>query len=80
MRVSEAIEGLLDARGSTKRWLAGKLGLTPSALSRYLDGSRPAPVDFYRRVADVLQVPEALLCARAGNDRELNPPTAGAAA
>jgi transcriptional regulator with XRE-family HTH domain len=64
MRASETVDGLLEARGSTKKWLAAKLGLTPSALSRYLYGSRPAPPDLYQRVADVLQVPEALFDER----------------
>ena len=61
MRASEAVDGLLEARGSTKRWLATKLGLTPSTLTRYLDGSRRAPADLYARIADVLQVPEDML-------------------
>jgi len=80
MRASEAVEALLEARGSTKRWLAAKLGLTPSALSRYLDGSRPTPPDFYLRVADVLQVPESLFSKQESEPGGVRPPTEGAAA
>lgn len=54
---SHPVDALLDARGSTKRWLAKKLGMKESTLSRYLLGNRPAPIDLYERIADVLHVP-----------------------
>jgi transcriptional regulator with XRE-family HTH domain len=53
----DPVDALLTARGSSKRWLAGKLGMKESTLSRYLSGSRPAPPDLYERIADVLHVP-----------------------
>jgi transcriptional regulator with XRE-family HTH domain len=61
------VDALLDARGSSKRWLASKLGMKESTLSRYLSGSRPAPPDLYQRIADVLHVPVAFVTPREPN-------------
>lgn len=51
------VVALLEARGTRRQWLAQKLGMKESTLSRYLGGSRPAPPDLYERIADVLHVP-----------------------
>jgi transcriptional regulator with XRE-family HTH domain len=77
MKASETVDALLEARGSTKKWLAGKIGLKESAFSRYLAGNRPAPPDLYQRVADVLQVPVSLF---ESDESEIRPPAEGAAA
>jgi hypothetical protein len=60
-RVQHPVDALLSARGSSKRWLAKKLGMEESVFNRYLydklafrDISR---AEFYQRVADVLHVP-----------------------
>lgn len=76
MRASERVEAILEARGSRKQWLAAKLGIKESAFSRYLAGNRPAPPDFYQRIADVLQVPESLLHADETSEPEPEPTAA----
>jgi transcriptional regulator with XRE-family HTH domain len=55
------VDALLDARGSSKRWLAKKLLLEESTLNRYLYGKRKPPADFYERIADVLHVPVSFI-------------------
>jgi transcriptional regulator with XRE-family HTH domain len=60
MDVSSAphpVEALLAARGTSKRWLAGKLKMHDTQLNKYLSGALPAPANLYERIADVLQVP-----------------------
>lgn len=57
MRATHPVEALLEARGTRKQWLALKLGMKESTLSRYLGGTREAPADLYERIADVLHVP-----------------------
>lgn len=51
------VDALLDARGSSQRWLAAKLRMDETLLSRYLSGNRTAPDGLYERIADVLHVP-----------------------
>lgn len=51
------VDELLDARGSSKRWLAKKLRMDETALNRFLSGGRTPPEDLYERIADVLHVP-----------------------
>lgn len=62
------VDAILFERGSTQRWLAAKLQLDHTLLNHYLAGRRRAPPDLYRRIADVLQVPETFLVPRP--DRE----------
>jgi len=57
VRATHPVEALLEARGTRKQWLALKLGMKESTLSRYLSGDRTAPADLYQRIADVLHVP-----------------------
>lgn len=55
--MAHPVDALLAARGSSQRWLAGKLRMDETLLSRYLSGNRPAPSDLFERIADVLHVP-----------------------
>ena len=55
------VDAVLVERGSTQKWLATKLRIDHTLLNHYLAGRRRPPPDLYRRIADVLQVPEAFL-------------------
>ena len=65
VRAEHPVIALLEARGTRQQWLAHKLGMKESTLSRYLGGSRPAPEGFYERIADVLHVPVDFVRPRA---------------
>ncbi len=52
-----SVDALLAARGSTQKWLAGKLGIDHTLLNHYLAGRRSVPDGLYDCIADVLQVP-----------------------
>jgi transcriptional regulator with XRE-family HTH domain len=55
---SSPTEELLLARGSSQRWLAAKLGIQESQLSRYLNRDpESVPNSMYERIAGILQVP-----------------------
>jgi ribosome-binding protein aMBF1 (putative translation factor) len=56
-RARHPVDDLLEARGTSKRWLAQKLKMHDTQLNKYLSGALPEPSDLYERIADVLQVP-----------------------
>jgi len=60
-KAEEPVAALLRARGSTKRWLAKKLGVEESLLNRYLSREVGAPIGLYERIADVLHVPVSFI-------------------
>jgi transcriptional regulator with XRE-family HTH domain len=55
------VEEVLRQRERSVRWLAGKVGCSPSLLHLIVDGKRRARPELRRRIAEVLDVPESLL-------------------
>ena len=60
---AQRIEAILDKQGRRKDWLAERIGIVPSRLSKILHGKRyyHFSPDQRRAVAEALQVPEAIL-------------------
>jgi transcriptional regulator with XRE-family HTH domain len=55
------VEQVLRQRERSIRWLAAKVGVSDTLLWRVLRGQRRARPELRRRVAEVLELPEALL-------------------
>ena len=72
------IRGRIAKIGVTHRLLAGRVGLSPAALSLILSGSRPAPTEFTARVEQALDtLAAAEQAASEARDRVLaGPPEA----
>ena len=51
------IRVVLADRGIKVGWLAKQLGLSQPYTSQIIDGTRRAPLNFYERVAGLLNVP-----------------------
>jgi transcriptional regulator with XRE-family HTH domain len=48
---------VLEAQGRKQRWLARRLGIHESLLSKYIYGVRPVPPGVERRAAELLDLP-----------------------
>ena len=46
----------IDAKGMRKDWLAARLGIAPSTLTKHLNGERPISAERLQRIADILDV------------------------
>ena len=55
------IKTQLAARGSTQRWLAGEVQVSPSTINHVVNGRQSAWPALRRRVAEALDRPEAEL-------------------
>lgn len=51
------ITAIIEARGLRRDWLAARLGVSPSYLTRLLNGQRRMQPSIAIRMADVLQLP-----------------------
>lgn len=52
-----AAQKALQRRGLKQVWLAGKLGMSPSALTRRLRGERPFTTDQAHKIEDLTGIP-----------------------
>src|SRR5215207_7177195 len=64
--IGAAISRMLDARGISRRQLAGQLGVDPTTVGRILSGRSPLDVDQLDRIAGILSVSPRTLLAEAG--------------
>lgn len=55
------LSSVLNHQGRRKDWLASQVGVSPSAVSRWIGGSRLIDEKTARRIAEVLDVPFSLL-------------------
>jgi DNA-binding transcriptional regulator YdaS (Cro superfamily) len=51
-----ALAAILDETGQKQAWLAKKLNLDPSSISRWVLGKRPIPQRYVSDIADALGV------------------------
>jgi transcriptional regulator with XRE-family HTH domain len=63
----ELIFATLDERGIRQQWLADKLGVDKSLLSKYRTGKRPMPVAHVARSAELLNLPVDYLMSTHAN-------------
>ena len=49
---------VVEQQGRRKVWLAEQIGVSPSHVTRVMNGERTAGPDFRRRAAELLEVPE----------------------
>lgn len=52
---------VIKEQGRTVAWVARRLGIDRTYLSRMLSGERPMPRDVMERLAGILQVPVGLI-------------------
>lgn len=55
------LEAVMTVQGRKQRWLADRLGVHESEVSRYMNGSKPMPVELVQQAAEILGVPPELL-------------------
>lgn len=51
------LDRLLTLSGRSRRWLAGRLGIDESLVSRYATGDRRMPAETAQEIAEILNVP-----------------------
>lgn len=61
MGPGDRLNGIIEARGLKKRWVAEQMGISPSYLSRLLSGERAWTPELRSSIADTLEVPEETL-------------------
>lgn len=57
----KTIREMLDARGIKYSWVADRLGISPSLMTRVMQGKAHLTPERRRRLAELLQIPEDLL-------------------
>ena len=57
----QKIRRIMDAQGRRNDWLAARVGLSESSITRILQGSRPINEQFAQSAADALQIPMEFL-------------------
>lgn len=58
---TSSIRRILDARGLRYSWVAARIGVSPSMLTKVMQGERKLTTEKRRRLAELLQIPEELL-------------------
>lgn len=57
------LEAVIEAQGRTVRWLANRINVHESTLSRMINGVRPLTEEVAEAVAPVLGIPVSFLAA-----------------
>ena len=69
--IADNINLFMELKGYSQKQLACFVGITESAMSRYLKGNREPKISVIKRIAEVLDIPIDRLCDRSKNVIEL---------
>lgn len=63
--LGDALQQILAEKGQTRKWLAQRIKMDPSTISRIVNGQQPTTVDQVSRIAVALGVTRRSILARA---------------